>query len=284
MKKILSVFLAVLMIAGCMAISFSASAEDITINITVKEPKVGETPDTNTITISPTKYAKYFQSFWYATSGTAEVTTPFAVGKQYEVRMNFNYSRADDNDDDYEQLYYHAKYTINGKEATSERIMDGAVLVTYTFDALPAPDINITITEPKAGETTDKATISVTPVKYAKYVAVSYNQGSDEVTAFEAGKQYYAHIEINATSSDDFDAISNATYTVNGKAVQRELVDGVAIINFYFDKLPDADTTPTDPEPQQSVCPWCGGQHEGFFQKIIGFFHNILAKIFGAKY
>ena len=32
------------------------------------------------------------------------------------------------------------------------------------------------------------------------------------------------------------------------------------------------------------VCKWCGGQHEGFFQKIIGFFHRILASIFGAKY
>ena len=42
----------------------------------------------------------------------------------------------------------------------------------------------------------------------------------------------------------------------------------------------EADT-PAEPE---NVCPWCGGQHEGFFQKIIGFFHNIFAKIFGAKY
>ena len=32
------------------------------------------------------------------------------------------------------------------------------------------------------------------------------------------------------------------------------------------------------------VCKWCGKQHNGFFQKIIGFFHNILAAIFGKKY
>lgn len=36
--------------------------------------------------------------------------------------------------------------------------------------------------------------------------------------------------------------------------------------------------------PEQNRCPWCGGQHEGFFQKIVGFFHRILAAIFGAKY
>ena len=31
-------------------------------------------------------------------------------------------------------------------------------------------------------------------------------------------------------------------------------------------------------------CPWCGEQHEGFFQGIIGFFHRILAAILGANY
>lgn len=34
----------------------------------------------------------------------------------------------------------------------------------------------------------------------------------------------------------------------------------------------------------QDVCKWCGKQHKGFFQGIIGFFHKILAAIFGAKY
>ena len=43
----------------------------------------------------------------------------------------------------------------------------------------------------------------------------------------------------------------------------------------------DPGTTPTQPE---SVCPWCGGQHVGFFQGIIGWFHSILAMIFGARY
>ena len=44
-------------------------------------------------------------------------------------------------------------------------------------------------------------------------------------------------------------------------------------------------TDPTPPSPQpQNVCKWCGKTHEGFIQKIIGFFHNILAAIFGAKY
>ncbi len=40
----------------------------------------------------------------------------------------------------------------------------------------------------------------------------------------------------------------------------------------------------TPPPVPQNICKWCGKVHEGFFQKIIGFFHNILAAILGAKY
>ena len=45
-----------------------------------------------------------------------------------------------------------------------------------------------------------------------------------------------------------------------------------------------APTGPDTPAPSGSVCPWCGGQHEGGLQGIVGFFHKILASIFGAKY
>ena len=52
---------------------------------------------------------------------------------------------------------------------------------------------------------------------------------------------------------------------------------------------PTNPTNPTDPtnptQPQVNVCKWCGKTHDnGFIQKIIGFFHTILANIFGAKY
>lgn len=43
-------------------------------------------------------------------------------------------------------------------------------------------------------------------------------------------------------------------------------------------------TDPGTPAPAASVCPWCGGAHEGFFQGIVGWIHGILANIFGAKF
>lgn len=39
------------------------------------------------------------------------------------------------------------------------------------------------------------------------------------------------------------------------------------------------------PAQSQSICKWCGKDHSGnFLQRIIGFFHRILAAILGAKY
>ena len=60
-------------------------------------------------------------------------------------------------------------------------------------------------------------------------------------------------------------------------------VTGSVTLTAKFEK--DADSgQPGGEEQQQSVCPWCGGQHVGFFQGIIGWFHGIFAKLFGARY
>ena len=44
------------------------------------------------------------------------------------------------------------------------------------------------------------------------------------------------------------------------------------------------DKLPSQPQSNPNACKWCGKEHNGFFQKIVAFFHNILASIFGAKY
>ena len=52
------------------------------------------------------------------------------------------------------------------------------------------------------------------------------------------------------------------------------------IYNAPTDPTPD---TPAEPQPE-NLCPWCGGEHTGFFGGIVGFFHRIFAAIFGARY
>ena len=44
------------------------------------------------------------------------------------------------------------------------------------------------------------------------------------------------------------------------------------------------DPTPDTPDEPENLCPWCGGEHTGFFGGIVGFFHRIFAAIFGARY
>ena len=54
-----------------------------------------------------------------------------------------------------------------------------------------------------------------------------------------------------------------------------------SLIKQYQAPAPAGTDTPA---PAGSVCPWCGGVHEGFFQGIVGWFHGILANLFGAKF
>ena len=54
-----------------------------------------------------------------------------------------------------------------------------------------------------------------------------------------------------------------------------------------YDKQSQTEDNPTpqpQPQPNANQCHWCGKVHNGFFQKIVAFFHNILAKLFGNKY
>ena len=48
--------------------------------------------------------------------------------------------------------------------------------------------------------------------------------------------------------------------------------------------IPKIEKTDNSEPQQDGGCPWCGGTHNGFIGGIVGFFHRILAAIFGNKY
>ena len=59
------------------------------------------------------------------------------------------------------------------------------------------------------------------------------------------------------------------------------------IINTTLIMPDDNSESGSESQPQgnnTNLCPWCGGEHIGFFAGIIGWFHGILARIFGARY
>ena len=76
-----------------------------------------------------------------------------------------------------------------------------------------------------------------------------------------------------------FGAIDEDSY---GVLTLSETEDGTG--TFVIENAPGTQPDNPQPQPDPNMCHWCGKVHEGFFQKIIGFFHNILAKIFGNKY
>ena len=70
---------------------------------------------------------------------------------------------------------------------------------------------------------------------------------------------------VTLSSMDEGGAFDNPTFTIyNAPGTQ-----------------PDQ---PADPGTPESACPWCGGQHVGFFAGIIAWFHGLLARIFGARF
>ena len=290
MKKIISVLLAVLMLAGCMAISFCALAVE-TVSITIKTPKVGETPAT-TATITPEKYSKYMETLSYGCSDTGgkpkyEVDGAYKAGYTYWVIIPFTI----DNQDDFE-TFDAANITINGKEVTKTAVGTNSIKLTCRLGTLEAPEtVSITVKDPKVGET-PATTATITPEKYSKYMGTLSYGCSDtggkpkyEVDgAYKAGYTYWVIIPFTIDNQDDFETFDAANITINGKEVTKTAVGTNSIkLTCRLGTL----EAPADPEPQpqpENLCKWCGKVHEGFFQKIIGFFHRILAAIFGAKY
>ena len=83
----------------------------------------------------------------------------------------------------------------------------------------------------------------------------------------------------------------NGSIQTSSSASDPHLVIADVTLTAKFEK--DADPgQPENPdngngsnEPAANLCKWCGKDHsDGFFQKIVAFFHNIFAKLFGAKF
>ena len=167
----------------------------------------------------------------------------------------------------------------------------GYIDITYTFDVLGIEKVDITgVQEPKIGETTLNSTnIQVAGIDNCSVESVSfYEDGSNTkfVGNFKEGVAYRVVITLSFNDGENdpyYRGMTQSTVvTVNGKAAAYTKYMGFVDISYTFDALQAEDPQP-EPQPE-NLCKWCGKVHEGFFQKIIGFFHNILAAIFGAKY
>lgn len=96
-------------------------------------------------------------------------------------------------------------------------------------------------------------------------------------TCTEAGFKYTRCSVCGENGKQTIDALGHTKPDENGNCSRcgihlKDIDDG------------NNNTTSDDNDNHVNICKWCGKTHEGFFQKIIGFFHKILASILGAKY
>ncbi len=289
MKKIISVFLAVLMLAGCMAISFSASAATPVETVWVTGPKAGQlnpnpgdkilndlskhinwASDTNdntlilTVTVRDketdesvcgcTFSIEKGQIAEYASDESKEAV--YESGKGYVLRVQILGTN----------LVSTTAVQYNSKNVQTQ--FNSGVIPSIKFDAFEFEskaicDINVIAVPVEGGAVTgggsyvkgETATLSAAAnsgYRFVGWYAVLDASGEQPVLGRE--------VSLNTT----FNLTTTKSVTVAAK----------------FEKV--ETTQPEEPQPE-NLCKWCGQVHEGFFGAIVGFFHRILAAIFGAK-
>lgn len=155
---------------------------------------------------------------------------------------------------------------------------DGAAYQTKT--GLTGMSINLTL--PKGTYT---AKIRAVNTKYYNYYTDgntitftvkdcthTWNAGAVTTSASctESGVKTYTCTSCGATRTETINKLGHTNPDANGNCTRC----GTHL----------QDVTPSDPGTTESVCPWCGGTHEGMFGWLVQVFHNIFAAIFGARY
>ena len=97
-----------------------------------------------------------------------------------------------------------------------------------------------------------------------------------------ASEHDLTHIKAKAATAEAEGNVEYYHCNVCGKNFS-DAAGTVELAKVSIDKLPKPDDG-QNPQRNPNTCKWCGSVHNGFFQKIIGFFHSILASILGAKY
>ena len=101
-----------------------------------------------------------------------------------------------------------------------------------------------------------------------------------------------APVTVRIPLPKGYDPNNISIYHINSLTGQAERINDVRVENGYivftatsfsvYIVVDESSAVQSQPDP--NMCHWCGKVHSGFFQSIVGFFHRILAAIFGAKY
>ena len=166
----------------------------------------------------------------------------------------------------------------------------GCMAISFSAMAEGETIVITGVKEPKVGEAPNTSTegISISDgytIKKVTYYEelVNIQAYTSDFDAFQAGKYYRVVIAFEPNINAGPSVLPTAT--VNGKSATLRDRSSSGTYRYEVEFVFGVLEAPADPEPTASVCAWCGGDHSnGFFQMIIGWFHGILASLFGARF
>ena len=216
--KIITVLLAVLLLAGCVGCVSGAVVNKVDVTVTAPVTGIDKTnaaTSTTGVKVSTTKWNSEL------TYGQFEAST------NYTVTVTLTNSSKD--------YSFTSPLTakINGKDATVNSVSSNQVVISYTFPKTAAAktisDIRCTLEEPKASNT-PKTTVTFTEPTTGLKSTVTWDTTDKK---FVLGKTYKATIVIESTNAKAYPITSTATVKFNGETINN-LERGTNKITFTY--------------------------------------------------
>ena len=215
--KIITVLLAVLLLAGCVS---SVSAADITsIAITgIDTPKTGEKPDNTASASTGVKVDTVTWNIGGETTFNAE--TAYTVTITVSPKSGYSFGSL-------------VSATVNGKTATASKT-ENTITISYAFSKTAAAttisEIDCKLEKPLAANT------PATSLTFSKPTSGLTSKITWDTTdkKFVLGEKYTATVEITSTNAKAYPISSSATLKVNGAKLKDFKLEGNSKITFTY--------------------------------------------------
>ena len=287
MKKAISLFIAILMLTGCMSLCFSASAgygiySEVTLYF--QKPAAGNRFLSETDVTSDEAYLAINSVDTYvATSWHHFSTPPSTAGSKYVAGST-----------------YRIVITVCPKNYEDEFAKASALVVIVNGTAVKESNLELNSARNVLTITVDYLARSA-----GDWVTLPYSTEGLKDGDYYFDLQAYKDMRIRKEVEDGM-TLEDATGFIND-LLDHYLRDNLTIcynksnkhISIYSEEDQDeyeykpGDNTYTGyidyvkqyKAENKNVCPWCGGDHSsGFLEMIVGWFHKILAMILGKRY
>ena len=210
--KIVTVLLAVLLLAGCVS-----GAEIKSITLSLDDPETGEKVPTTASASSGVKATVSWDN-------GASVT--FDAEKVYTATITVEPTSSN-------SLASSGTIKLNGN-VKAWNLVDGKITISHTFQktvsAVTTDSIKLTLTKPLAANTPATTATITSPSKGLKVKSVTW---SPTDTKFELGEEYTATIVLESTNVKAFPISTSATVKVNGYNAKVSTVSSSSITVTY---------------------------------------------------